>query len=44
MAMGNHIFNEMSDESGFARPHYETFDQWLKGISRETHHIFFERG
>ena len=34
--MGNHIFNEMSDESGFARPHYETFDQWLKGISRET--------
>ena len=34
--MGNHIFNEMSDESGFARPHYETFDQCLKGISRET--------
>ena len=30
------IFNEMCDEAGYARPHYEAFDQWLKGISRET--------
>jgi len=34
--MGIHIFNEMSDDSGYARPHYEAFDNWLKGISRET--------
>ena len=34
--MSSHIFNEMSDESGFARPHYEAFDTWLKGVSADT--------
>ena len=30
------IFNEMSDDSGYARPHYEAFDTWLKGVSADT--------
>lgn len=34
--MSHQLFNEMSDPSGFARPHYERFDQWLKGVSPET--------
>jgi len=34
--MNSHIFNEMSDEEGFARPHYEAFDAWLKGVSSDT--------
>ena len=34
--MSPQLFNEMSDPSGFARPHYERFDQWLKGVSPET--------
>ena len=34
--MPSPIFNEMSDDSGIARPHYEAFDHWLQGISRDT--------
>ena len=34
--MSNSIFNEMSDAQGIARPHYEAFDAWLKGLSADT--------
>jgi len=34
--MSSPIFNEMSDAQGTARPHYQAFDNWLKGVSADT--------
>jgi uncharacterized circularly permuted ATP-grasp superfamily protein len=36
--MSSTIFNEMSDAQGIARPHYQAFDNWLKGVSADTVH------
>ena len=37
--MSSLIFNEMSDAQGIARPHYQAFDNWLKGVSADTVHV-----
>ena len=34
--MSSPIFNEMSDAHGISRPHYQAFDNWLKGVSADT--------
>jgi len=34
--MSSLIFNEMSDAQGIPRPHYQAFDNWLKGVSADT--------
>ncbi len=34
--MSSPIFNEMTDAHGISRPHYQAFDNWLKGVSADT--------